>query len=432
MRKLAALFLLLALLCGAGFWQLRRWAEQTEGQAAQLRAQMDRSAAFWEQKTAWQENEAAAEALAYRPAEKDGEGVAEYVSPEEIRFVSFSKAWDAESLKALYEELLRNRHGPELNTLERVTVYSEEDEFAAATHQNTMQQVPVAVHFPLVPAEEIFSFLVEGGQISLYGGDEKTSVAEMAPELSHEYGHHYTLSYLLPGGGSNMDLYRDYARLRGLNADNVFVRAASTEQYYRNHKRFLVEIAAEDYVVLMGSPNAMKQIGNYKDIYSYASGERGDVYIERNAAPQENMCLPFATEVPGLAELFYSYLNETPPEYPHAGDVGLQFRRRTESFQLDTGYRTFVSYQLSWEKTLGEDAVYTLICVNPETEMVFPVVTVRSGEPAEAQIGEYWRSTSRTVSWFDDGLTEGTKRFLVVVTLPNGQVSVSDPVEKSF
>ena len=161
MRKLAALLLLLALLAGAGFWQLRRWAGGTEEQAVQLRSQLDRTAAFWEQKTAWQENEAAAEALAHRPAEQAGEGVAEYVSPEEIHFVSYSKAWDENGLKELYEELLRNRHGPELNTLERVTVYAEEDEFAAATHQNSVQLVPVSVRFPLVPAEEIFSFLVE-------------------------------------------------------------------------------------------------------------------------------------------------------------------------------------------------------------------------------------------------------------------------------
>ena len=432
MRKLAALLLLLALLAGAGFWQLHRWAGRTEQQAVQLRSQLDRTAAFWEQKTAWQENEAAAAALAHRPAEQAGEGVAEYVSPEEIRFVSYSKAWDENDLKELYEELLRNRHGPELNTLERVTVYAEEDEFAAATHQNSVQLVPVSVSFPLVPAEEIFSFLVEGGQISLYSGDEKTSAAEMAPELSHEYGHHYTLTYLLPGGGSNMDLYRTYAQLRGLNADNVFIRASSTEEYYQNHKRFLVEIAAEDYVVLMGSPNAMKQVGSYRDLYSYAKGQFGDVYVKRNAAPQENMCLPFATEVPGLAEYFYSFLNEAPPEYPHAGDVGLQFRQRSESFRLDSGYRSFSSYEIVWNKTLGEEAVYTLICVDPETELTYPVMTVRDGEPAEAQIGDYWRSSATSVSWFSDGLAEGTKRFMVVVTMPDGRVSVSDPVEKSF
>ena len=432
MRKLAALLLLLALLAGAGFWQLHRWAGRTEQQAVQLRSQLDRTAAFWEQKTAWQENEAAAAALAHRPAEQAGEGVAEYVSPEEIRFVSYSKAWDENDLKELYEELLRNRHGPELNTLERVTVYAEEDEFAAATHQNSVQLVPVSVSFPLVPAEEIFSFLVEGGQISLYSGDEKTSAAEMAPELSHEYGHHYKLTSLLPGGGSNMDLYRTYAQLRGLNADNVFIRASSTEEYYQNHKRFLVEIAAEDYVVLMGSPNAMKQVGSYRDLYSYAKGQFGDVYVKRNAAPQENMCLPFATEVPGLAEYFYSFLNEAPPEYPHAGDVGLQFRQRSESFRLDSGYRSFSSYEIVWNKTLGEEAVYTLICVDPETELTYPVMTVRDGEPAEAQIGDYWRSSATSVSWFSDGLAEGTKRFMVVVTMPDGRVSVSDPVEKSF
>lgn len=432
MRKLSLLLLLLALLAAAGVWQLRRWAAQTAARREEVLAQTEKSAAFLAREPERWTNDAALEALAYRPDPLAGEGLCEYLSPEEIRFVSRSEAWDEAKLRALYEELLRNRHGEELNTLERVTVYAEEDEFAAATHQNTVQTVPFSLRFPLIPQAPIFSFFVEGGQISLYGGDRKTTVAEMAAELSHEYGHHYTLTYVLPGGGSNMDFYRSYAQLRGLNAENAYIRASTTQEYYDRHARFLVEIAAEDYVVLMGSPNAMLEIGDYTDLRDYANGLEGDDVILRNAEPQENMALPFATQVPGLAELFYSYLDETPPEYPQTGDVELRLERSSVGYNLTTGYRSFVSYKLSWKKTLGEDAVYTLICIDPETEQSYPIRTVKPGERAEAEIGEIAVSSGSTVSWYYDGLAEGVKRFAVVVTLPDGRVAVSEPVEKQF
>lgn len=432
MRKFAILLLLLALLAGAGVWQLRQWEAQTEAQAEQVRAQAERSADFLAAEPVVWVNEAAEAALAFRPEDRAGEGLSEYVSPEDIHFVSWSEAWDEAKLRELYEELLRNRHGPELNTLERVTVYAQEDEFAAATHQNTYQLVPVELRFPLIPEGEIFSFYVKGGQISLYGGDTKTTPLEMAPSLSHEYGHHYTLTYVLPGGGSNTDFYRTYAQLRGLNADNCYVNSTSTEEYYQNHAWYLVELAAEDYVVLMGSPNAMLNIGDYVDIRGYSEDKEGDDHICRNAAPQENMFLPFAAKVPGLADFYYSFLDEPAPDYPETGDIGLKFTKHTKSYSLTTGYRSFVSYEITWDKTLGEDAVYTLVCLEPETGLRVPVITVHPDEAAKAEIGEITYATSTMVNWYTDGLAEGTKQFLVVVTLPDGRVAVSDAVEKSF
>ena len=128
MRKFALLLLLLALLAGAGVWQLRQWEAQTSAQAERVRAQADRSAEFLSAEPEPWVNEAAEAALAFRPEDRAGEGLSEYISPEEIHFVSWSKAWDEAKLRELYEELLRNRHGEELNTLERVTVYAQEDD----------------------------------------------------------------------------------------------------------------------------------------------------------------------------------------------------------------------------------------------------------------------------------------------------------------
>ena len=432
MKKTACLLFILALLTGFLAWQLSRWKEQTSTQRASAEEQLERLETFLSKEPELRINEAAEQALAYRPEDPESEGLYEYQSPEGIRFISHSNKWDETMLKELYEELLRNRHGEELNTLDRVTVHAESDDYAAATHRNTYRSFPMAIHFPLVPEQELINFLVEGGQIVLYGGDKRSSVEAMASDLSHEYGHHYTMHYMLPSHGSYMDLQREYAKLRGLNTENTYYKRDDEDFYYRNHHRYLVEIAAEDYVVLMGSPNAMKKTGKYVDVRRALSGQYGDMVILRNAAPQENMLLPFATQVPGLADYFYSFLGEPAPEYPQVGDVHLKIERQTESYHLDTGYKTFVSYKITWDKTEGEDVLYTLLCLDDENEWFTPVVTAEKGEYAQAEIGEVSVSRAGRVTMYDDGIAQGTKRFLVVVTYPDGRVGVSDSVEKSF
>ncbi len=431
MRTLAAILLVLAVLAGAGVFLLRGWRGQTAAQAAELGAQIRRTEDFLSAAPECWTNAAAEKALAERPEPPGKEGKYEFVSPEGIRFISHSEAWDEAGLEALYHELLQNRHGEELYALERVTVYAEEDEFAAATHVNKTQRIPFRPRFPLFGNEAIFSLTQQAGQISLYGGDGKTTVEQMAAELSHEYGHHFTLTYMLKGG-TYLDLNSDYVRLRGLDPERLGIRYADRQEYYDNHMWYLVEIAAEDYLVLMGSPNAMREIGQYTDIRDYAEGREGDSLLKRNALPQENMFLPFAAQVPGLADYFYSFLGQSAPDYPAAGDVDLRLDRRSVGYDLSTGYRSFVSYRIRWNKTHGEDAVYTLLCLDPAAEDVIPLATVRAGEAAEAEIGEIAYAGRTSVRWYTDRLTQGTKRFVVVITLPDGSVAVSEPVEKTF
>ena len=432
MRKFAIFLLLLAIAAGLLSMQLSRWREGTQRQLQTVERQAQTLAAFARQESALWTNDKAEKALSYRPKIEEQEAYAQFRSPEDILFLSESEAWDEEKLELLYEELLRNRHGEELNTLEQVTVLAEEDEFAAATHRNTVQPVALAVRFPLFSKDAIVSLRQYGGQITLYGGDRKTTVLEMAGELSHEYGHHYTLTYMLPGDGSFMDLQRDYAKLRGLDPETTLTARDDAELYYENHKDYLVEIAAEDYVVLMGSPNAMADQGDYIDIRDFKNGKTGDQWILRNAAPQENMFLPFAADVPGLADYFYGFLDEPAPEFPDASGAEPRFERHAVGYDLVGGYRTFVSYRVTWDKVLGEDATYTLICLDPQTETLQPIKTVRAGEEAKAEIGELAVESGSRINYYEDGVTKGTKRFLVVVITPDGRAAVSDAVEKRF
>ena len=391
MRKRFLLILVPAVLVCAVAWVLL-------GRAAQTAAPTEATAS-----EVCDASSTAEDTSAPQTSETEASAAASFRSPEDILFVSHSVSWDEEKLRALYEELLLNRHGEELKSLSRVTVYGEENE--------------------LFEGEYDFNI----GQIRLFGGDTRTTVEDMASVLSHEYGHHYTFSYMLPGSGSEPDLQSEYARLRALTKEDVLFDRSDPEFYSANHRNYLCEIAAEDYVVLMGSPNAMGLIGDYADVRDNSEGKYDDRKAFRSAAPQENMFLPFAANVPGLADYFYSFLGESAPDYPDASGLELEFIRRAEGRKPNQN----VSYKITWNKVLGEDAVYTLVCLDPEQEILDPVKTIRPGEKAEAEIGTVlvWGTSPM---YYQDGRDKGNKRFFVVVILPDGRAAVSEPVDRRF
>ena len=294
------------------------------------------------------------------------------------------------------------------------------------------EEIPFSLSFPLLSDRPICTFVQNSGKIDLYDGDRKTTVEEMAADLSHEYGHHFVLSHMLKGDGSDADAKSEYAKLRELDFSKVHLSADSPRVYYEQHSWMLMEIAAEDYVVLMGSPDAMKETGVYRDIRGQMKGEKSDTTICRNAAPQENMFLPFATQVPGLADYFYSFVDEDAPEYPDASKLELKFERHTGGYRQISGYQSFRSYEISWDKVFGEQATYTLVCLDPANQRVIPLLTVEADEDPVAEIGSVPTVYRSLVTWHSDGIGSGDKLFYVVVTLPDGRVAVSEPVEKSL
>ena len=223
MRRLALVCAVLAVVCGLLGWRCAGELEQTLLTAQSLRRDLDEIRDHLSATLALTENTAAQEMLSKDYTPEPEQMVASYTSPEDILFVSQSEAWDEQALKSLYEELLLNRHGEELNSLSRVTVYPQKDDFAAATHERSTQQTNLTLHFPSLPETPLFAFTRATGVISLYDGDERTTAKEMASSLSHEYGHHYTFTYMLQSSAEIAYYYTEYATLRGLNADNSYV-----------------------------------------------------------------------------------------------------------------------------------------------------------------------------------------------------------------
>lgn len=374
------------------------------------------------------------------PAEEedwDASCIASYTSPEGIRFLSMSMAWDQGKLQDLYQELLQNKHGEELNTLSYVLIYPQQDEYAAATHQNMVQTKVFTLRHPALPERLEVPFTRVSGVITLYDGDRCDTVESMASNLSHEYGHHFTFYHMF---GNTVDeralLESEYARLRGLDPEKVQCDRMDAQFYLENHHWYLSEIAAEDYVTLMGSPNS-REVGQFYDIRDRVNGaapQEEEVYALRNARVQENLMIPMASEVAGLRDYFYSFVEGPAPELPQKQPISLEIQRNSVGFDFVAGYQELANYELTWNKAYGEEAVYTLVCFQEEaySSSFYPIRTVSAGQDASAFLGTIWSEGEDSVSYWDDGLASGTRTFVVTAVLPDGTLYTSDPLTYTF
>jgi hypothetical protein len=99
-------------------------------------------------------------------------------------------------LELLYDELLMNKHGKEIEYLTGVYVYPQEDENVSALHVLDKETVGLTLRFPALPSSFGIDFEMNTSVIALYGGDKKITIESMAHSLSHEYGHITRLLYV--------------------------------------------------------------------------------------------------------------------------------------------------------------------------------------------------------------------------------------------
>lgn len=357
-----------------------------------------------------------------------------YRSCEGISFISYSQAWNEDMLYKLYEELLRNAHGDELGLVAKVVVYPQSDEFAAATHQSEESMIPIGLTHHSFPEHVSVKYREETGIITLYDGDRKTTVEGMAHSLSHEYGHHYTIHHMFGGDTNGEELLEsEYARIRALDPEKGMVDRSDTQFYYDNHMWYLLEIAAEDYVALMGSPNSRKSY-DVSDVYEHLRGEDSVWEPVANSNFQENLLIPASSEVPGLAEYFYSFIDETMPEFDENKDMNVSVAKGSETYLLETGIRTFTHYKITFDKSYGEDATYTVISYEKDNynDSLTIIRTVCPGEDPIAYIGELVIDKGDYLSYADDMQATGTKTFIVTVVTEDGRMYHSDPIDYTF
>lgn len=377
----------------------------------------------------------ASDAQRQAPQEED-DALYSYRAPEGFMIKSYTRAWTAEKLEQLYYELKQNKHGKEIETLKEIIVYGEGYANWAASHQNDVMPIELSFDFGALPEDFSIDFERDISIIKLFGGDVNTTVESMARSLSHEYGHLYTFYYMF-GGDMNTLGNTEYALLRQSGAYGLNASRWGSSDYADNHHRYLFEVAAEDYVQIMGSPNT-RLIAFFTDIKQALEGASPSSAVEMsasgNAWPQENMMLPLASEVDGLAEYFHSFIDEAPPVPAEPKkNIDIKIDAKGITYNLVEGERTFVHYVLSWN-TPYHNATYTIACYDPEgyTGYCYPIKTVRPGQAATAVVGTYTVQDGQSVTWLEDEIDTGTKIFYVVAQLPDGTYYLSNRLEYTF
>ena len=172
------------------------------------------------------------------------------------------------------------------------------DSNVAGTQSQQQSEYRVFFDLPsLVPQTMEYSFHSNLSVIELYNMDEYSDISQAAHTISHEYGHHYTMFYFLQS--EEAAKASEYYQLRGFGTYDKPVFFGSEDEYYANHEWSIYEIAAEDYMQLMGS-NTGKQTEEYLDVYDLATEYQGDTYSRTydksivNVYPQENIYIPLA------------------------------------------------------------------------------------------------------------------------------------------
>lgn len=186
-----------------------------------------------------------------------------YTGANGLAIESYSKYWwSEEKLKALYRELMSNEHGSEMKELKGIKIFPDKGYFR--------EKGRAAGYY--VRADK---------EIHLNYGDFMTTVESMAKVLSHEYGHHYTIYNMKKKEGVTLGQTPlskvPYYKARKLSGNPYVING-----YNNGHAWSIAELAAEDYVQLLGSDTA------------------------RMGYAQENTQLPPETEVPGLKSYFRS------------------------------------------------------------------------------------------------------------------------------
>lgn len=334
-----------------------------------------------------------------------------YVSPEGIIFETNSAPWASKAmLESLYQELLRDAHGPELKMLKEVYVH---DQYVRG--QGTAGEYEF--HYT---TSVLGKTTMQPGTIHLYGGGTRKTVKSMARTLAHEYGHHVTHFYTIQQDGFALTdplRWKDstYARLRRVDAfpqigvENV------------EHEWNIAELAAEDYVQLFGSPLAhtvtvvpsrIDQIQQQRQVSPFRWD--GSMY---NVVPQENFHVPLASQVPGLYQWLAPKLN-APKNISIPANPDLQVAKVIHS---SVGYEV----QFTWKEKDAANLVYTLITYKDGDSLPEPIVTRKQGQPLVASYGSVSVQKGNQILTFKDPNATGVRHFRVYAQNQKGVVSSS-------
>jgi len=361
---------------------------------------------------------------------------------DDIYFLSTTKNCDEEKLEDLAEELYDNNHSDEINYLKKVVVSGSSSGYAAGSHSHTIEAFSIPTAFySFLPKDAEFNSHYEMSSIYLYGAGQDTTAADLALVLSHEYGHHFTMYHF--GLTNTMDdKETEYYKLRAEEYENqIILEGDLLEDYLDFHKWYLVEVAAEDYVNLMGSTNAKRILDFYDNMDRYQAFFNmnfdrlweisRDVAPCINGRPHENVNIKMPANVEGLIEYYYSFVDEEPPYTSPSEDIG--------TLNLSMYKHNGSRHDFTWDQPFTDpDVVYTLIGYDMDDNIIIMLKTTTGDEKGDAGLGQY-AFASYVNGWIMDDYQyfkyhaficdEGTEmKFRVSIVFPDGKVLLSDPI----
>lgn len=357
-------------------------------------------------------------------------GTYEYVTPLGFSIVSQSEEWTGQKLVDVYEELLKNKHGDEIMYISKIIIYPGPsdigltDSNVAGTHSQERSEYHVFFDLPaFLPQTMEYAFKSNLSVIELYNMDEYDGVSQAAQTISHEYGHHYTMFYFMQSDEATMA--SEYYSLRSFEGYDHPVFFDTVDAYYANHAWSIYEIAAEDYVQLMGS-NTGRKTEEYLDVYDLATNYSDEDYYRSyndgivNVYPQENIYIPLADQMSGLRDYFYSFI----------GDESEMAPLENAAFHLSLNKKSNMGstyYEISWDKTSTDpNALYTLVCYDMDGNLHSAIRTVQGDETPVARVGKYVVQQGNQLIWYDSDVTEDDRYFKLIVLLPDGRMQSSE------
>lgn len=358
----------------------------------------------------------------------------EYQTPLGFSIVSYSEKWTDDKLVEIYDELIKNGHGDEIGYLSQVTLYPGKPDYgegmdAAGERLDAEIDPYVYVDVPmLIPSGLIYNTNITASDISVFYMDEYDNASDIAETLAHEYGHHYTMYYFM----QDDDAARasEYYALRNIESLDHEVFYEDFKEYYDNHMWDIYEIAAEDYVQFLGSPNTKRTMEymDSKDLLDKGLEPSDDLSFDYvNVFPQENIFIPLADEIPGLRDYYYSFINMENGFDPQLEAVDFNLKVEKKS---SYGYRY---YNITWTNPSTDPGVlYTLVCYDSSGELFGPVRTIYGDEEPIARVGDVVKRKGNWIRGWNDHIPDEDRIFKVYMVLPDGRMLASEPFNKNF
>lgn len=353
-----------------------------------------------------------------------------------IHVLSSVDGWGAGKTLAIGKELFENTHGSEIHLIEAIVLNEGPGGYCTGSYEKTIvyYDAPISL-YNLFPENCMYYYAMEKGILTVSNVTDKLDTPDIAQALSVAYGYHFN-DYYMGIDGKEDDKDTEYYKLRAAGSDEIRVEITDNDDYMDNEKWYLQHIAAYDYMYLMGSENANRIITKYA-VYPQRKSSLEQAYRDMesfyrnalNVTPHINVAVDLPHSVDGLADYFYSFVEEKPREY--------KTLEATMDFNLSLKYENEFEYQ-----------TYKLLIDPPFDTLgvTFSVLKYDMDDNLEIYQTVYSRDQSGMYTYLDapkkylidrtfytfDMRTIQEFKVRVIASFPNGSIIMSEPITVSY